>query len=93
MEQKGAMTVKNHGDVYSIHGEPDIFACFEGRFVALEVKHPEEAHPVSKAQIHRLTKWYEHGAYVGVVESVEDALATMWGSRPWIPSLALEMYS
>ena len=32
---------KTHGGMYGTAGIPDVIACIEGRFVALEVKTPE----------------------------------------------------
>lgn len=52
-------------------GQPDILACYRGRFMALEVKRPgEQPTEIQKAT---LSKWAEAGAVAGVVRSVEDA--------------------
>lgn len=52
-------------------GQPDILACYHGRFLALEVKRPgEQPTEIQKAT---LKKWADAGAVAGVVRSVEDA--------------------
>lgn len=36
----GAWHIKTHGNMFSKAGTPDLIACINGRFVAIEVKQP-----------------------------------------------------
>ena len=62
--------VTNHGSAWQGAGRPDIFACIDGRFVALEVK-TDTGQP-TKLQLHELKKWAKAGAFTSIVRSVED---------------------
>lgn len=62
--------VNNHGSAWQGAGRPDIFACYRGQFLALEVK-TENGH-LTKLQQYELNKWNSAGAKAGVVRSVED---------------------
>lgn len=41
LKERGAYRVKYHGNYYSENGTPDILACVNGYFLAIEVKAPE----------------------------------------------------
>ena len=41
LKDYGAYRVKYHGNYYSENGTPDILACVNGYFLAIEVKAPE----------------------------------------------------
>ena len=71
----GCKAVVNHGSAWQGSGRPDIFACCQGRFVALEVK--TEDGKLTRLQMHELSKWMESGAVVAVVRSVEDVKAVL----------------
>ncbi len=73
------MTTKFHGSAMTPVGEPDVFACYEGRAVLVEVKHPDEKTPVEPAQWYRMGLWKKAGARVGVAYSVEEAIKIMEG--------------
>ena len=62
--------VTNHGSAWQGAGRPDIFACYRGQFLALEVK-TEDGY-LTRLQQHELSKWNIAGAKAGVVRSVED---------------------
>ena len=66
----GCRAVNNHGNGYQGAGRPDIFACYRGRFLVLEVKN-EKGQP-TKLQLHELAKWQAAGAVAGIVRSVDD---------------------
>ena len=51
-------------------GVPDIIACLNGRFIALEVKTPK-GRP-SELQLYNIEKIQKAGGIAGVVRSVED---------------------
>lgn len=41
LKERGCYEVKYHGNAYSTNGTPDILACVNGYFLAIEVKAPE----------------------------------------------------
>lgn len=61
----GAYHVKIHGSAFMPSGTPDILACVQGRFVAIEVKRPEGGR-VSPLQKHKL-ELIERSGGVGIV--------------------------
>ncbi len=63
---------KTHGSRYSV-GWPDIMGVHRGTAFALEVK--TATGKATPRQIRELAKWQLAGARVGVVRSVDDALA------------------
>lgn len=74
MRAEGAFAFKVHGGPWMMAGLPDIIACVEGRFVALETKNPGDKSETSKIQlhIHRLIR--KAGGVCEVVSSVQEAL-------------------
>ncbi|MDX5091623.1 VRR-NUC domain-containing protein [Lactobacillus crispatus] len=66
----GCYAINNHGNSYQGAGRPDIFASYNGRFLAFEVKN--ESGKPTKLQIHELSKWEAAGAVAGIVRSVDD---------------------
>lgn len=66
----GAYHVKTHGSVYSRAGVPDIIACVNGKFIAIEVKRPRGV--VSALQKANLKMIEQSGGVVFVAYSVED---------------------
>lgn len=65
--------VKYHGGPFTRKGVPDLLGCVEGRHVALEAKRPGEV--ASPAQLRQIERLRAAGAIVGVVWSIDDALA------------------
>jgi len=59
----------------ALSGTPDILACHEGRFVALEVKQ-NGGYP-SRIQRHRLAQIKKAGGEARVVRSVAEALEAL----------------
>lgn len=53
-------------------GVPDILACYEGKFLAIEVKRPESINTVTKLQEHNLSMVISKGGYSTVATSVAD---------------------
>lgn len=53
-------------------GVPDLLACVNGRFVALEVKKPDTVKNTSKLQVYNLNKIKESGGNGYVVSSVKE---------------------
>lgn len=71
----GAFAEKNHGNAYTRIGTPDIYACYQGRFIAIEVKRPGE-HP-TPAQVAFLNELTLAGAVTAVMTSHEQVYE-MW---------------
>lgn len=71
LDSLGAYHVKIHGSAFMPAGTPDILACINGRFVAIEVKRPSGG-VVSELQKLKL-KQIEHAGGVGIIaRSVQD---------------------
>lgn len=64
---------KVHGSIYQPSGIPDILACVNGKFVAIEVKRSDRGvvSPLQKAQIQKIK---ENGGIAGVACSMEEFL-------------------
>ena len=63
------------GDPYMPRGLPDIIGCFNGRFIAFEVKRPGEA--PRKIQGKMLRTLAKAGALTATVYNVEDVKAKL----------------
>lgn len=70
LEQEGYYVVKVISA--SKAGVPDVLACIEGRFVAIEVKKPETKSNVSKLQEYNLERVTEAGGVSTVAWEVEQ---------------------
>jgi len=68
LKQLGAHTIKTISNSRS--GEPDIIACYNGRFIGLEVK--AEKGRVTPLQLAKLRSIKSAGGIAAVVRSVED---------------------
>ena len=68
----GAYFIKTHGDRFSKVGTPDILACVNGRFVAVEVK-GENGKP-SELQLHHIEQIKKAGgvAYILYPKDFEE---------------------
>lgn len=73
LTQNGAWVVKTHGSIHTA-GLPDLLACYQGRFIAMEVKRPSTRGTVTARQQAFLDAISEAGGTSGVVVSVEEAL-------------------
>lgn len=64
---------KVHGSIFQPSGIPDILACINGKFVAIEVKRTKGGivSPLQKAQIEKIK---ENGGIAGVACSMEEFL-------------------
>jgi len=65
---------KVHGGPFQIAGLGDLIGCVLGIFFMFEIKHPDEDHPVSALQKHRIKEVNSAGGVAEVVESVEEAI-------------------
>jgi Holliday junction resolvase len=73
LTEKGAYVIKTHGSLHSA-GLPDIFVCYQGHFIGIEVKRPETRHTVTERQQANLDQIAAAGGTAGVATSVEEAL-------------------
>lgn len=60
-----------HGSTYSGKGRPDIIACINGLFVAIEVKRPNKG-KITESQLYELAMLNRCGAITIVATSVDD---------------------
>lgn len=67
----GVYAVKVHCDGVQGAGIPDIFACVNGKFVAVEAKRPSGGR-LSKLQEHELKKIAKAGGVAVVARSVDE---------------------
>ena len=78
----GAMKVGNQRSVPNpMRGFPDILVCYRGRFVGIEVKHPNKSHgnPETRTRQARVQgELKAAGAIILVVDSV-DSVAAFFG--------------
>ena len=66
----GAWHIKTHGNMFSRAGTPDILACVNGKFVAIEVKRPGGImSALQKANIERIR---QAGGVAFIAYNVED---------------------
>jgi len=70
LETNGAYVVKVVSATKS--GVPDILACIEGKFVAIEVKTPKTINNVSRLQKYNLTAIEAAGGKAIVAKSLDD---------------------
>ena len=73
LKDKGYWFFKVHGSIFQPSGIPDILACIDGKFVAIEVKRTKGGvvSPLQKAQIQKIK---ENGGIAGVACSMEEFL-------------------
>jgi Holliday junction resolvase len=78
LQEKGAWVFKTHGSP-SLAGLPDIIACYQGRFIGIEVKKPTTRNTVTLRQQAVLENIAYAGGTAGVATSVEEALSLLVG--------------
>lgn len=73
LKDKNYWFFKVHGSIFQPSGIPDILACINGKFVAIEVKRSDGGvvSPLQKAQIQKIK---ENGGLAGVASSMEEFL-------------------
>lgn len=70
LDSIGAWHIKTHGNMFSRAGTPDILACVNGRFIAIEVKRPKGViSELQKANIELIRK---AGGVAFIAYSVKD---------------------
>ena len=73
LKDKGYWFFKVHGSIFQPSGIPDILACIDGKFVAIEVKRTKGG-VVSALQKAQIAKIKENGGIAGVATSMEEFL-------------------
>lgn len=68
---QGCQAEKTHGSAMS-SGKADIYACYKGRFIRLEVKTSDHGNKASKKQLINLRRWRSAGAACAVVYSLAE---------------------
>lgn len=76
LERRRAWYVKIAASNYMPVGIPDILACYNGRFIAIEVKRPGRLNGTSPAQRLQLDNIVRAGGY-GLVTDNVDAVITL----------------
>lgn len=73
LKDKNYWFFKVHGSIFQPSGIPDILACINGKFVAIEVKRSKGGivSPLQKAQIQKIK---ENGGIAGVANSMDEFL-------------------
>ena len=79
LDSLGAYYLKVHGSMYQPAGTPDVLACVNGYFVAIEVKRPSGG-VVSALQKSKLRRIEQAGGISIVARSVDD-VSTMLKQR------------
>lgn len=69
LESLGAWTVKTIST--NKRGTPDILACLDGRFIAIEVKAPGKLSTLSAIQQHQIKKITEQNGLAFAADSLE----------------------
>lgn len=70
LDKIGAWHIKTHGNMFSRAGTPDILACIDGIFVAIEVKRPGGV--VSELQKANIELIKRAGGVAFIAYNVED---------------------
>lgn len=65
LKERGCYRVKYHGNYYSENGTPDILACVNGYFLAIEVK-AQDGHP-TELQLVKIANIRKAGGFAFVV--------------------------
>lgn len=71
LEQNNHWYFKVHGGAFQKTGVPDIIACINGKFVAIEVKRSDGG-IVSELQKAQIQKIKNSGGLVGVAHNIEE---------------------
>lgn len=73
LKDKNYWFFKVHGSIFQPSGIPDVLACINGKFIAIEVKRSKGGivSPLQKAQIEKIK---ENGGIAGVASSMEEFL-------------------
>lgn len=67
----GGYVVKTHVSAYQSQGEPDLTVCYNGKYVAFELK-KDEQEKAKKLQEYKLKKIREAGGIAKVVSSLDE---------------------
>lgn len=70
LDSIGSWHIKTHGNMFSRAGTPDILACVNGRFIAIEVKRPKGV--ISELQKANIELIKRAGGVAFIAYSVKD---------------------
>ena len=76
LKKRGAYCFKNHGDMTTEPGRPDIICCYKGLFVAIEVK--VDNNTPSLAQGIHCRKIWKAGGIAVIVWSTDEVERLLW---------------
>lgn len=65
---------KTHGNMFSLEGIPDLEACFNGKYIAMELKLPSRKNTLSDEQKARIRQIRRAGGVAYRVTTVEEAI-------------------
>lgn len=73
LRPRGGFWIKIHGSPFQIAGIPDILGCYEGRFIAFEVKRDSMGRP-TKLQVFQMNQIRRAGGVARLIWTAEQAL-------------------
>lgn len=76
IKSRGGYCFKNHGDMSTEPGRPDIVCCYQGLFIAIEAK-IDENKPSAAQGIHCRSIWQAGGIAV-IVWSIAEVEKLLW---------------
>jgi len=74
LKERGGYWLKVHGSPFQKRGVPDIVGCYEGYFIAFEVKLPGGSYDATELQLKNIRDILNANGMATVVRSVEEAL-------------------
>jgi len=75
LKEHGGFALKVHGGLYQKRGIPDILYWFNGRSFAIELKLPQDLHPLSKLQERQLILMNRQNVITGVARTLEEFIS------------------
>jgi len=76
LRKTGGFWLKTHGSAFTAN-QPDIIGCYNGKYIALEVKRPSARDNLTTGQFAVLENIKDALGVAVVVTSVEEALASL----------------
>lgn len=87
IRQRGGYVVKQHGDMISEPGIPDLLACYRGIFLGIEVKVNDNT--PSKQQGIQCRKIWQRGGIAMVTWTTDDVISVLSFIDRWIDAECL----
>lgn len=82
-KKRGAYIFKARGDPRQTKGVPDLVMCYQGSFVAMEVKVPGRERTLTKNQAENIKRIGEAQGYAAVVTTVKQAMEILDEVEEW----------